>query len=154
MHPILVRSSSKCALSPDSFGMAGTTDLSVSSVFTVMGAMSILTLLLPNQPSKVSFANPDHTAQILTFLSLTQSYLGACALVYMRKQEGKKRKRKESDEDFGWRVETSYRFSSLAGPSHHSRPVHGTRDPPSRLVPDLAIIAQIGSHGSGSGSVF
>ena len=153
MHPILVRSSSKCVLSPGSFGMARTTDLSVSGVFTVMGAMSILTLLLPNQPSKVSFANPDHTARILTFLSLTRSYLGARALVYTRKQEGKKRKRKENDKGFGWQVETSYQFPSLAGPSHRSRPVHGTRDPPSRLVPGPAIIARIGSHGSGSGSV-
>ena len=102
MHPILVRSSSKYALSPGSFGMAGTTDLSVSGVFPVMGAMSIFIFLLSNQSSQVSLANPDHTARILTVLSLTQSYLGARALVYTRKQEGKKRKRKESGEGFGW----------------------------------------------------
>ena len=133
--------------------MAGTIDLSVSGVFTVMGTMSIFTLLLPNQSSKVSFDNPDHIARILTFLSLTRSYLGACTLVYTREQEGKKRKRKESGKGFGWRMETSYRFPPLAGPSHRSRPVHGTQDPPSRLVPGPAIIARIGSHGSGSGSV-
>ena len=153
IHPILVRSSSKYALSPGSFEMARTTDLRVSGVFTVMGAMSILTLLLPNRSFQVYLANPDHIAWILTFLSLTRSYLGARALVYMRKQEGKKRERKEGGEGFGWQVETSYRFPSLAEPSLRSRPVHGTRDPPSRLVSGLAIIAQIGSHGSGSGSV-
>ena len=153
MHPILVRSSSKYALFPSSFGMAGTTDLSVSGVFPVMGAMSIFTLLLPNQSFQASFANPDHTTQILTFLSLTRSYPRARALVYTRKQEGKKRKRKESGESFGWREETSYRFPPLAEPSRHSRSVHGTRDPPSRLVPGSAIIARTGSHGSGSGSV-
>ena len=102
MHLKLVRSSSKYALSPGSFGMAGTTDLSVSSVFPVMGAMSIFTFLLPNQFSQVSFANPDHIVRILTFLSLTRSYPGARALVYMRKQEGEKRKKKESGEGFGW----------------------------------------------------
>ena len=153
MHPILVRSSSKYALSPGSFGVARTTDLSVSGVFLVIGAMSTLTLLLPNQSFQVPFANPDHTVRILTFLSLTRSYPGACALVYIRKQEGKKRKRKESGEGFGWQEKTSYRFLPLAGPSPRSRPVPGTRDPPSRLVPGSAIIAWTDSHGSGSGSI-
>ena len=82
--------------------MARTTDLSMSGVFPVMGAMSIFTFLLPNQFSQVSLANPDHTARILTFLSLTQSCPRARALVYKQKQEGKKRKREESGEDFGW----------------------------------------------------
>ena len=153
MHPILVRSSSKYALSPGSFGMAGTTDLRMSGIFLVMGAMPIFTFLLPNPLSQVSFSNPDHTARILTFLSLTRSYPGARALVYTRKQESKKRRRKESGEGFGWQEESPYRFLPLAGPSRHSRPVLGTRDPPSRLVPGPAIIARIGSHGSGSGSV-
>ena len=81
--------------------MAGTTDLSVSGVFPVMGTMSIFTFLLPNQFSQVSFANPDHIARILTFLSLTRSYSGARALVYTRKQEGKNKKRKESGEGLG-----------------------------------------------------
>ena len=40
MHPILVRSSSKYALSPGSFGMAGTTDLRMSGIFPVIGTMS------------------------------------------------------------------------------------------------------------------
>ena len=153
MHSILVRSSSKCALSPGSFGMAGTTDLSVSGVFSVMGAMSIFTLLLPNQFPQVYVANPDYTTWIPTFLSLTLSYPGARALVYIWKQEGKKRKRKEGGEDFGWREERSYRFPPLAGPSRSSRPVPGAKDPPSKLIPGPAIIAKTGLHGSGSGSV-
>ena len=153
MHSILVRSFSKYVLSLGSFGMAGTTDLSVSSVFPVMCAMSIFTLLLPNQSFQVSFANPDHTARILTFLFLTRSYPGARALVYTRKQEGKKSKRKGSGEGFGWREETSYWFPPLAGPSRRSRPIPGTRDPPSRLVLGPAIIARTGLHRSGSGSI-
>ena len=153
MHLILVRSSSKYALSPGSFGMAGTTDLRMSGVFPVMGAMSIFALLLPNPLSQVSLSNPDHTARILTFLFLTRSYPGARALIYTRKEEGKKRRRKENGEGFGWREEMSYRFLPLDGPSHCSRPVPWTREPPSRLVPHPAIIAEMGSHGSGSGSV-
>ena len=145
-----MRSSSKYALSLGSFGMAGTTDLSTSGVFPVMGAMPIFTFLLLNPLSQVSLSNPDHIVRILTFLSLTRSYPGACALVYMRKQENKKRRGKESGEGFGWREETSYRFLPLAGPSHRSRLVLWTQDPPSRLVPGPAIIARMGSHGSGS----
>ena len=152
MHPILVRSSSKYAFSPGSFGMAGTTDLSMSGVFPVIGAMSSY-LPASESISQSSFANPEHTARILTFLSLTRSYPEARALVYTRKQESKKRRRKEGGEGFGWWEEASYRSPPLAEPSRRSRPVPGSRDPPSRLVPGPAIIARIGSHGSGSGSI-
>ena len=148
-----MRSSSKYALSPGSFGMAGSTDLRISGIFLIMGAMPIFTFLLPNPLSRVSFSNPDHTVRILTFLSLTRSYPKARALIYMRKQESKKRRRKESGEGFGWREESSYQFLPLAGSSRLSRPVPGTRDPSSRLVPGPAIIARIGSHRSGSGSI-
>ena len=119
MHPILVRSSSKYALSPGSFGMAGTTELSMSGVFPVIGAMSSY-LPASESISQSSFANPDHTAWILTFLSLTQSYPRARALVYMRKQESKKRRRKKGGEGFGWWEEASYRFPPLAGPLRRS----------------------------------
>ena len=44
-----------------------------------------------------SLANSDHIARILTFLSLTRSYLTTLLLVYARKQEDEKRERKESD---------------------------------------------------------
>ena len=37
--------------------------------------LSLFTLLLLNQSFGTSLTNPDHTARILTFLSLTQSYL-------------------------------------------------------------------------------
>ena len=152
MHPILVRSSSKYALSPGSFGMADTTNLSMSGVFPVIGAMSSY-LPASESISQSSFANPDNIAQILTFLSLTRSYPRARALVYTRKQESKKRRRKEGGEGFGWYEEASYWFPPLVRPSRRSRPVPGTRDPPSQLVHGLAIIAQIGSHESGSRSV-
>ena len=45
----------------------------------------------------------------------------------------------------------SYQFPFVARQSHRSRLVPVTRDPPSRLVPSLAIIARIVSHGSRSG---
>ena len=52
------------------------------------------------QAHRGSLANPDHVAQILTFLFLARSYLTAHSLVYTQKQEDEKR-RDERNQSFG-----------------------------------------------------
>ena len=68
--------------------------------------MLSLTLINPfasafRRLTRDSLTNPDHTVQILAFLSLARSYLISRPLVYTQKQEDEKRKRKKSDQSFG-----------------------------------------------------